>query len=109
MLSYTSASSEPEFKLFPSACTAKLTANHPKLFENSMITQETAMQRLLKIMQRFLPHRSAAAPEGISHTMLVAWYIPSKSPICARCSPQYARYNTQIELCMFILERNVWT
>ena len=73
MLSYTSASSEPEFKLFPSACTAKLTANHPKLFENSMITQETAMQRLLKTMQRFLPHRSADAPEGISHTMLVAW------------------------------------
>jgi len=81
ILLYTRASSDPELKLFPNACMIKLNANRPKLLENSIIIQETAMHILLKTMLLFLPRRSATAPEGISKSMLVAWYIPSSNPI----------------------------
>ncbi len=72
MLSNTSASSDPELRLFPNDWIANPSANSQKLLEKSMMTHDTAMQILLRIMLFFLPIRSATAPEGISNTMLVA-------------------------------------
>jgi hypothetical protein len=73
MLSYTRASSEPEFKLFPNACIAKPAANSQKFLANSMTTQEIAVHTLLQTMLLFLPSKSATAPDGISNKILVAW------------------------------------
>lgn len=94
------ASSVPEAKLYISAHSAIETQTPKKFSDRAMATPDSSPHRPETARVRRRPSRSAAMPDGTSHSRLTTWNRPSASPAWASEKPRRSRKSTHTASAM---------